>query len=98
MALVEPPFSGVGVALITCFRDDGSLDEEASAKHAARLVEAGVRAVVVAGSTGEAATLDREERVHLLDAVRDAVGGRGGPPPERRRSPPTPSSTEPMPC
>lgn len=76
MALVEPPFTGVGVALITCFRDDGGLDEEASATHAERLVEAGVRAVVVAGSTGEAATLERDERVRLLEAVLGAVAGR----------------------
>jgi 4-hydroxy-tetrahydrodipicolinate synthase len=40
---------------------------------AAKLVSAGVRAVVVAGSTGEAASLSAEERVSLLGAVRAAV-------------------------
>ena len=69
------PFTGVGVALVTLFDDSGELDAPASGRLAAELVEAGVRAVVVAGSTGEAATLERDERVRLLDAVRDAVGG-----------------------
>ena len=36
----------------------------------------GIDAVVVAGSTGEAATLDDEERSDLLIAVRSAVDGR----------------------
>jgi len=64
---------GVGVALATLFDDDGGLDAEATALHAAHLVALGVRSVVVAGSTGEAATLTPEERVDLLSAVRDAV-------------------------
>jgi 4-hydroxy-tetrahydrodipicolinate synthase len=63
----------VGVALATLFDDDGELDAEATALHAAHLVALGVRGVVVAGSTGEAAALAPEERVVLLTAVRDAV-------------------------
>lgn len=70
------PFAGVGVALVTLFDADGRLDAPATADHAARLVDAGIRGVVVAGSTGEAATLDPEERIELLTAVRAAVGGR----------------------
>jgi 4-hydroxy-tetrahydrodipicolinate synthase len=70
------PFEGVGVALVTLFDRDGGVDAPATAAHAARLVDAGVRGVVVAGSTGEAATLDAEERTALLSAVRDAVAGR----------------------
>jgi 4-hydroxy-tetrahydrodipicolinate synthase len=69
-------FSGVGVALVTLFDGEGEIDAPATADHAARLVEAGVTAVVVAGSTGEAATLDAEERSDLLIAVRSAVDGR----------------------
>jgi 4-hydroxy-tetrahydrodipicolinate synthase len=70
------PFEGVGVALVTLFDRDGSLDAPATAAHAARLVDAGVRGIVVAGSTGEAATLDTDERRALLVAVREAVSGR----------------------
>ena len=66
-------FTGVGVALVTLFREDGDLDAAATAGLAARLVDLGVRGVVVGGTTGEAATLEPEERVELVTAVRDAV-------------------------
>ncbi len=69
-------FSGVGVALVTLFDDEGEIDAPATADHAARLVDAGIEAVIVAGSTGEAATLDAEERSDLLIAVRSAADGR----------------------
>lgn len=66
-------FTGVGVALVTLFHDDRSLDAAGTADLAARLVDAGVRAVLVAGTTGEADTLDDDERRRLLDAVRARV-------------------------
>jgi 4-hydroxy-tetrahydrodipicolinate synthase len=66
-------FNGVAVALVTIFRDGGALDAPATADLASRLVECGVRAVVVAGSTGEAAALDAAERAELVRAVRAAV-------------------------
>jgi 4-hydroxy-tetrahydrodipicolinate synthase len=71
-----PPFTGVGVALVTLFDRDGGIDAPATGRHAAHLVERGVRAVLVAGSTGEAAALEPDERTALVTAVRDAVGGR----------------------
>jgi 4-hydroxy-tetrahydrodipicolinate synthase len=71
-----PPFTGVGVALVTLFDRDGEVDEDATARHAGHLVERGVRAVVIAGTTGEAAALDPGERSRLLAAVRNAVAGR----------------------
>lgn len=78
MTPVDAIFTGVAVALLTFFDEDGGLDAGACAEHGARLVDLGVRAVVVAGSTGEAATLEPQERLALLDAVRgtDGVDGR----------------------
>jgi 4-hydroxy-tetrahydrodipicolinate synthase len=67
------PFRGVGVALVTIFGDDGEVDPGATGKLAGDLVMRGMQAVVVCGSTGEAATLTRPERVALIEAVRDAV-------------------------
>jgi 4-hydroxy-tetrahydrodipicolinate synthase len=72
--MMQPVFVGVGVALVTLFDDRGDLDAAATASLAAQLVEAGVQAVVVAGTTGEAAGLDPSERIAILDAVRDALG------------------------
>ena len=69
----EPVFRGVGVALVTLFTDDGDVDTPATAQHARHLADLGVRAIVVAGTTGEAAALDRDERAQLIHAVRAAV-------------------------
>jgi 4-hydroxy-tetrahydrodipicolinate synthase len=71
--MTEPLFTGVGVALVTLFHEDGSLDAAATAALAGQLVELGVKAVVVAGSTGEAATLDADERDELIAAVRKEI-------------------------
>jgi 4-hydroxy-tetrahydrodipicolinate synthase len=71
--MTEPLFSGVGVALATLFDEGGEVDAKATAAHAATLADLGVRAVVVAGSTGEAAALTAEERISLLTEVRRAV-------------------------
>jgi 4-hydroxy-tetrahydrodipicolinate synthase len=84
--MTEPLFTGVGVALATLFDEGGEVDAKATAGHAATLVGLGIRAVVVAGSTGEAAALTADERVALLTEVRRAVpagvpviAGTGGP-------------------
>lgn len=69
----QPVFTGVAVALVTFFDERGQVDTSATAKHASALVERGVRAIVVAGSTGEAGHLSMKERLQLFDAVRDAV-------------------------
>jgi 4-hydroxy-tetrahydrodipicolinate synthase len=69
----EPLFRGVGVALVTLFDERLDVDLGATAEHAARLVDLGVTAVLVAGTTGEASSLDPEERRGLIAAVTAAV-------------------------
>lgn len=66
-------FTGVGVALITLFTEDLAVDVGATTALAVDLVEAGLSAVLVAGSTGEAAALDPQERTALVAAVRQAL-------------------------
>ena len=73
--MAEPLFTGVGVALVTLFDEDGAVNAPATAALGGKLVEAGVQAVVVAGSTGEAAALTTDERIQLLEAVRASIGG-----------------------
>jgi 4-hydroxy-tetrahydrodipicolinate synthase len=68
-------WTGPAVALVTFFDDDGALAADDTAAHAARLVAAGVPAVLVAGSTGEAAALTDDERAALVTAVRGACPG-----------------------
>jgi dihydrodipicolinate synthase/N-acetylneuraminate lyase len=69
----KPVFTGIAVALVTFFDEHGHVDNEATARHAAHLADRGVRAVVVAGTTGEAAHLAIKERLQLFDAVKAAV-------------------------
>lgn len=70
---MDPVFRGVGVALLTLFSDDGAIDPSATADLAGRLCAAGVRAVLVGGSTGEAYALTDRERLDVLSAVRQVV-------------------------
>jgi 4-hydroxy-tetrahydrodipicolinate synthase len=66
-------FHGAGVALLTLFHDDGAIDPAATGEFARELADRGMRAVLVAGTTGEAATLTSAERSELIKAVRRAV-------------------------
>jgi 4-hydroxy-tetrahydrodipicolinate synthase len=58
------------VALVTLFDEALEVDVDATVDHAARLVDLGVAAVLVAGTTGEAASLDAAERRTLIEAAR----------------------------
>jgi 4-hydroxy-tetrahydrodipicolinate synthase len=66
---------GVITAMATPFEPGGSVDETAARRLASHLVEHGSHGVVVAGSTGEAATLDDREHIALLRAVVEEIGG-----------------------
>jgi 4-hydroxy-tetrahydrodipicolinate synthase len=65
---------GVITAMVTPFAEDRSLDEGAARKLARHLTENGSHGLVLAGTTGESPTLDDEEKLALLRAVRDEVG------------------------
>ncbi|MEX2107320.1 MAG: 4-hydroxy-tetrahydrodipicolinate synthase [Solirubrobacterales bacterium] len=65
---------GVLTAMVTPFDESGAVDEAATRNLARFLVENGSHGIVVAGSTGEAATLNDEEHISLLRAVVDEVG------------------------
>src|SRR6185369_16517623 len=67
-------FTGVLTAMATPFGNDGEVDLGAAAKLAARLLDNGSDGLVVAGTTGEAATLSDEEQIDLFRAVRAEVG------------------------
>ncbi len=71
--MTAPIFTGVGVALLTIFDSSGAVDAGATAGLAGQLVDLGARSVLVAGSTGEAASLTPEERALLVATVRAAL-------------------------
>jgi 4-hydroxy-tetrahydrodipicolinate synthase len=68
--------TGCGTAIVTPFRADGALDEQALRALARWQVDAGIDFLVVCGSTGEAATLDENEWLDAIRIVVDAVAGR----------------------
>jgi 4-hydroxy-tetrahydrodipicolinate synthase len=72
MAAIE----GVITAMATPFSADGAVDIEAARGLAGRLVEQGSHGLVVAGTTGESPTLSDEEKLRLLEAVKDEVSER----------------------
>jgi len=61
--------------IITPFKEDQSVDYEAAAALAKKLVEDNIAdTIVVGGTTGEFFTMSFEERVKLFKVVKDAVG------------------------
>lgn len=67
-------FGRILTAMVTPFDDDFSVNYDAAATLAKYLVANGSDGLVVAGSTGESATLDKEEKLKLFATVLDAVG------------------------
>jgi 4-hydroxy-tetrahydrodipicolinate synthase len=64
-------------AIVTPFREDGSVDLEAFRSLCGFLLDNGSDGLVVTGTTGEAPTLSDEERLALYEVAVDAVGDRG---------------------
>ncbi|MGV0805239.1 4-hydroxy-tetrahydrodipicolinate synthase [Mycolicibacterium setense] len=62
--------------MATPFKPDGSLDLDAAARLANRLVDAGCDGLVLSGTTGESPTTTDDEKLALLRAVLEAVGDR----------------------
>src|SRR5918993_1174830 len=66
---MRTPFTGVGTALITPFRKDGSVDEAAVKRLVRRQIDAGVHFVSPCGTTGEAPTLSHREKLRVCELV-----------------------------
>ena len=67
---------GLGVALITPFQKDLSIDFKALESLIEHVVGGGVDYVVVLGTTAETPTLTKEEKVTLISFVREKINGR----------------------
>ncbi|MCY3911516.1 MAG: 4-hydroxy-tetrahydrodipicolinate synthase [bacterium] len=66
-------FGKVLTAMVTPFREDGSLDLDTAALLAKWLTDNGSDGLVIAGTTGEAPTLTHDEQIDLIGAVVSAV-------------------------
>ena len=69
-------FKGTGIAIVTPFRDDKSIDFKALGKLVQFWVSNGVDYLVVLGTTGESVTLTKDEKKALVDFVIENVEGK----------------------
>jgi 4-hydroxy-tetrahydrodipicolinate synthase len=67
---------GTGVALVTPFKGDGSVDFDSLASLINFVIEDGVEYVVTMGTTGETPTLSREEKLEIINFTFSAVDAR----------------------
>jgi 4-hydroxy-tetrahydrodipicolinate synthase len=67
---------GTGVALVTPFNEDKSVDFEALGALINFVIEGGVQYVVTLGTTGETPTLSREEKLDIIQATFTFVSAR----------------------
>ncbi|MBQ9638086.1 MAG: 4-hydroxy-tetrahydrodipicolinate synthase [Bacteroidales bacterium] len=72
----EHLFQGTGVALITPFRKQESIDFSRLGDLLDNIIESGANYIVALGTTSEAATMTESERTALTEFIIDQTGGR----------------------
>lgn len=72
----KPYFGRLLTAMVTPFNADGSINYEAGADFADWLLANGSDGLVVEGSTGEAATMDMDEKIKFMQTIVARVNGR----------------------
>jgi len=68
-------WNGAGVALVTPFKND-QVDYDALGKLISWQIEEGTDALIMAGTTGESATLSKEEKLEIFRYTLETAGGR----------------------
>ncbi len=69
-------FTGCGTALVTPFRKDGSLDEDALRRLVHWQVESGIHFLVPCGTTGESPTLLHQEHLRVVEITLEEAKGK----------------------
>jgi len=69
-------FRGTGVALVTPFKENGQVDFEGLKKVIDHTIRGKVEYLVSLGTTGESATLTKDEKIKVLDFTIETVKGR----------------------
>jgi 4-hydroxy-tetrahydrodipicolinate synthase len=67
---------GTGVALVTPFKKDFSIDTEALTRIVNYCIDGGVDYLVVLGTTGESVTLNKAEKLQVMETIVRANAGR----------------------
>lgn len=68
-------FEGSAVALVLPMHEDGSIDYDGFKKQVQRMIDGGVKALLVNGTTGETATIHIEDEFRLLDITLEMAHG-----------------------
>lgn len=69
-------FKGAGVAIVTPFHEDGSINYEKFAELVEFQIAGGTDAIIVCGTTGESSTLTHEEHLDMIRFCVETVKGR----------------------
>jgi 4-hydroxy-tetrahydrodipicolinate synthase len=69
-------FKGTGVAIVTPFKNDSSIDFAALGRVIDHVINGGVNYIVAMGTTGESVTLTKDEKKALISYVAEAVDNR----------------------
>lgn len=72
----NPIFTGAGVAIITPFHEDGSVNYECLAKILEDQIANSTDAIIICGTTGESATLSSKEHLDVIKYTVDVVNHR----------------------
>lgn len=72
----NPIFTGSGVALVTPFHDDRSIDFDTLGALVEYQIENGTDCIIACGTTGESATLNDKEHLSVVEYVVKKVNGR----------------------
>ena len=67
---------GTGVALVTPFQQDGTVDYTALEKLVNYSIDGGVEYLVILGTTAEAATLTKDEKLKVIETIKKANANR----------------------
>ena len=74
--MAQNKFHGLGIALITPFRADSSIDEEALVRLVEYQIKNGADFLCIMGTTAETPTLTRDEKRWIRDTLVERVAGR----------------------
>ncbi len=69
-------FRGTGVAIVTPFKNDSSIDFAALGRVVNHVINGGVNYIVVMGTTGESATLTKDEKKAIISYVIEVTDNR----------------------
>lgn len=70
------PLVGTGVALVTPFKGDLSVDHDALANIVNFNIENDTNYLVISGTTGESVTITKQEKIEIIETIKKANNGR----------------------